>query len=337
MDHDTAGINGCSISFSHEEINVKGKMVKFSAIEINGLKIVIKGKYIKIAEVREEWDQDVMEPELIIDGLKKSGRRIDLFTFIQRLPESRPKYNYYREWDSVAAIPIVSYEHWLRNQIPDQARNKIRKAAKMGVEIRKMAFEDELIRGISSIYNESRIRQGTKNTQYNMPYEMVRLLNSTFLDRSEFLGAFYNNELIGYLKIAYTDRFARVMGILGKVRHQEKSPMNLLIAKAVEICSEKRVPYFVYAKYDYGKVGSDSLKDFKKGNGFENILIPRYFVAFNKFGSIVMKMGLYRGIKNMLPRRLVVQLLKIRKEWYSLRYSNSLEEEVYEQSELAKR
>jgi hypothetical protein len=314
--------SGLSIKISQEIINVRGKQVKFHAIAINDLKIVIKGRYIKIAEVREEWDQDVVDPKLINDVLKKSGVRIDIFTFIQRLPESRPKFQYRMEWDNVAAIPIISYEHWLKNQIPDQTRNKLKKANKFGVEIRQVAFNEDLLKGISSIYNETPLRQGTKNSHYNMDYELVKKLNGTFLDRCDFIGAFNNHELIGYLKIVYTDKFARVMGILGKIKHQDKSPMNLLIAKAIEICASKNVPYFVYAKYNYGKkVGSDSLKEFKKNNGFENILIPRYYVPLNNFGKLILTFGLYKGFKNMLPRWMIRKLLKIREILYTLKYA----------------
>ena len=156
---------------------------------------------------------------------------------------------------------------------------------------------------------------------YNMEIEKVRKVNSTFLERCDFIGAFYNNELIGYLKIVYTDKYARVMGIMGKVKYNYKSPMNLLLSKAVEICVEKKVPYFVYAKYDYGKVGSDSLKEFKKSNGFENILIPRYYVPLNYFGEIVVKFKLYRGIKNLLPRWMVRKLRRTRTTFNLIRYS----------------
>ena len=320
MKHNPSTDNGISTRFIRDEKSIKGKLVAFRGIEIDNLRIIVKGKYIRMAEVRDEWDQDVKEPETVIEYLKKSGVRIDLFTFIQRLPESRPKYKYHMEWDSVAAIPIVSYQNWLRNQIPDQARNKMKKAAKSGVEVRNIAFGEEVVKGISSIYNESRIRQGAKNTHYNMPYKMVKKLNETFLDRCDFIGAFYGNELIGYLKIVYTDKYARVMGILGKVKHKDKSPMNLLLAKAVEICAEKKIPYFVYAKYDYGKVGSDTLKEFKKNNGFENILIPRYYIPLNKYGVLMLKLKFHKGIKNMIPRFVVRQLLNIRRAWYSRRY-----------------
>jgi len=119
-----------SIRLDSEQISVKGKIVDFDAIEIGSVKYVVKGKFLKTAMVREEWDEDVTDPETVIDALKKSGVRIDIFTFVQRLPESRPKYSYRMEWDNVAAIPIETYEYWLKNQVTKQSRNRIKKLRK---------------------------------------------------------------------------------------------------------------------------------------------------------------------------------------------------------------
>ncbi len=322
MNDNGAHNNRPCVKIGTEEINVKGRMTSFTSVEIDGLKIVTRGKYIRIVELREEWDQDVSDPEAIAWALKTCGIRFDLFTFIQRLPQSRPRYGYHMEWDSIAAIPISNYENWLKYQIPDQTRNKIKKAKKAGVEIREISFDDQLVQGISDIYNESPVRQGTKNTQYNMELSLVKKLNSTFLERADFIGAYFKDELIGYLKIVYTDKFARVMGILAKIKDLEKSPMNLLIAKGVEICAAKGAPYFVYAKYDYGKnVGSDTLKDFKKNNGFENILLPRYYIPLNGYGKLMLALGFYKGLKNILPRWLVRALLQLRERITLLVYT----------------
>ena len=298
-------------------------MKAFDVTESNGTELIIKGKYFKIAEVKEEWDQDVDDPQSVADDLKKSGMRLDLFTFVQRLPESRPKYDFFMEWDNVAAIPIKTYQYWQENQITKQSRNRIKKAQKTGVEIRHVCFDEELVKGISDIYNEVRIKQERKNKYYGMDLETVRRLNSTFLDRADFIGAYYQRELIGYIKVVYTDRYARTMGILGKEHHRDKSPMNLLLAKAVEMCAEKKVPFLTYAKYDYGKLGSDSLQEFKKFNGFENIIIPRYYVPISPFGSCMLTLGLHKGVKNLLPQKLTKYLRRARKTLYSIKYSKS--------------
>ena len=43
------------------------------------------------------------------------------------------------------------------------------------------------------------------------------------------------------------------MGIIAKIKHRDKAPMNALVAKAVEICAENKIPYLVYDKAYYGK------------------------------------------------------------------------------------
>ena len=146
MDNNGSDDTAYSINLGKEQIKVKGKLKNSTDIEIKNIKIDIKGKYIRIAEVREEWDEDITNPKLTINMLKKRGVRIDLFTFVQRLPESRPKYNYYMEWDNVAAIPITSYEYWLKNQIPKQTRNRIKKAIKTGVVIKNIDIGEELFK-----------------------------------------------------------------------------------------------------------------------------------------------------------------------------------------------
>jgi len=312
-----------AVHLSQESVRVKKKLKSIDVIKFNNLDIVIRGKYIKIAEIKEEWDQAVTDPELIIGFLKTCGLHIDLFTFVQRLPASRSKYEYHMEWDSVAALPIATYEHWLNTQISKQARNRIKKAGKLNVEVRQLSFDVELIKGISAIYNDSPIRQGVRCTHYNMEYEMVKKLNGTYLDRADFIGAFFQDDLIGYIKIVYTDGYARTMGIMGKPSQRDKSPMNLLIAKAVQICSEKKVPYLIYGKYDYGKGGSETLKAFKNNNGFENILIPRFYVPLNFFGFIVLKLGLYKRIRDMLPKRLVKVLRNLRQSLFLAIYTVS--------------
>jgi hypothetical protein len=290
-------------------------MPRSNSITIKNVQFAVKGNLIRTATVKEEWDEDICDPSAVILGIKKSDIRIDLFSFAQRLPESKPKYNYKMEWDSVAAIQITTYDNWFKNQIPDQARNKIKKAKKLGVEVKEIEFGDKLIKAISNIYNETDIRQGRKNKHYKMPYEIVKKLNATFLDRSKFFAAYYRDEIIGYIKIVYTDRFARVMGILGKNKYKDKSPMNLLVSKAVEVCASNNIPFFVYGKYDYGSLGSDSLKEFKKNNGFENFIIPRYFMPLNFFGKMAIKARLHMGFKNIIPEKIAKILLKIRKFW----------------------
>lgn len=283
--------------------------------------IIVSGKVFKIVRFKEEWDIDVDNPESVVSALKASSIKADIFTFQQRLPESKPKYNYSMDWDNIAALPLTTYDNWFKNTLHQNPRNKIRIAQKKGVEIREFEFNDESLKEIIGIYRDNPIRQGVPDTHYNMDFETAKEDNATFLDRATFIGAYFKDELIGYIKIVATDRYARTMGILGKISHRDKAPMNLLMAKAVEICTENKMPYLTYAKFDYGKVGSTTLQDFKLYNGFESIVLPRYYIPLNKWGKIAVKFKLYKGLKQLLPKKLVRLLLYLRQKWYETKYA----------------
>jgi len=48
----------------------------------------------------------------MLEALRKCGTRIDLFTFMQRLPETSPKYDYPMESDNLAALRITTFDDW---------------------------------------------------------------------------------------------------------------------------------------------------------------------------------------------------------------------------------
>ena len=267
----------------------------------------------------------VADPEVLLGELKKRKVSADIFTFMQRLPASKPEFDYHMEWDNVAAIPIHDYEHWLSKQLHQNSRNKLRKGMKKGLTIKTVDFDDALIRDIKEIQDEVPVRQGRPYAYYGKDLEWVRTGYSTYLDRAVFIGAFFRDELVGFLKLVSVGRFARTMGLLTRVRHRDLAPMNALIAKAVEICAERRFSHLVYGRYDYGKVGSDSVVDFKFYNGFEHILLPRYFIPLNAFGRLALGLRIQRGIKECLPRSLVQTLRRLKVGYYERKYREEIE------------
>ena len=74
-------------------------------MELYGKEIRIEGKLIRIAHLDGEGYQFLEDPEAALEALKKSGTRIDLFTFIQKLSDTSPKYGYPMEWDNMAVLP----------------------------------------------------------------------------------------------------------------------------------------------------------------------------------------------------------------------------------------
>lgn len=300
-----------------EEYILKGKVTYVTVYSIAEHEIITTGELLKIARVKEEWDDDVIDPDQLASTIKKEEIKADIFTFQQRLPDSRPKFNYCMEWDNVAAIPISTYDTWYLSQLHSNHRNKLKIAKKKGVVVKSVVFNDDMAKGIQQIYNESPIRQGRPYWNFGMDFDLTKKENSTFSDRAVFIGAYHKDELIGYIRLVFTDRYARTMGILSMIKHRNKAPNNALIAKAVEICAERKVPYLVYAKYDYGKLGSDSLMDFKKYNGFESIMLPRYYIPLTMKGKIALSCNLHHGVVGILPQKIVRGLRSLRNRWYT--------------------
>src|SRR5205823_3482501 len=129
-----------------QTIYPKGAPIAVDAIQTDGKVYIIQGKFLKIASLKDEWQQDVDDPDETIAVLKRCPIRVDMLRFWQRIPESEPKFRYYREWRHVAAIPIANYKQWWDKQIRFRARNKMRKAQKLGVVVQEAQFDDDFVR-----------------------------------------------------------------------------------------------------------------------------------------------------------------------------------------------
>jgi Acetyltransferase (GNAT) domain len=283
-------------------------------MEINGKKILIEGKIPRIARLEQEWCDDAGDPEILADALRKTADGPDILTFTQRLPDLEPQYGYPMELDSMAVLPIKSYDFWWEKQIERQARNKIRKAQKKGVIVRPTDFDDKLIHGMTSIFNETPIRQGRHFLHYGKDFDTIKRQFSRFLFREEIFGAYLREELVGFIFLADAGRYAFLGQIISKIAHRDLAPNNALLAKAVERCAERGFPYLVYALWL-----DDSLGDFKRSNGFQRFDLPRYFVPLTHKGKLTLKLGFHRGWKEAVPKQLTKPLKKLRRRWYDLR------------------
>jgi len=288
--------------------------------DVGPFPVVISGKLLRIAQIKDEpWLADAVDdPNAIIAQLKQMRPVPDIFTFSQRLPDIQPRFNFRLEHDNLAAISISTYDHWWKRQLKAATRNMVRKAEKAGIVTRVAEFDDALVNGISAIYNETPVRQGRRFWHYQKDTPTVRRENATYLDRGVFIGAFLNDELVGFLKMVYVGQHARVMQILSFVSHRDKAVTNALLAKAVEICSSKKLTHLVYANFSYGSKGEDSLSGFKRRNAFERIDIPKYFVPLTMKGRVALALGLHRSPADLLPRWFIVALLATRKRWLGL-------------------
>jgi hypothetical protein len=290
-----------------------------SSVVVCGRKIEVGGQILRVARIDGDYYRFLEDPSQIIAALPQCGTRVDLFTFMQRLPDTKPKYSYPMEWDNLAVLPVTTFEDWWTKVLGFKGRNKAKQAEKKGVVIREAPLDESMMEGMWKIYNETPIRQGKRFPHYGMTLERMREYAGTFLDSSVFLGAYVENELIGFAKLTLdeTATQAGLMHILSMVRHRDKAPTNALIAHAVRACADRNIPYLVYSSFAYGKKQRDSLSDFKERNGFARVDIPRYYVPLTGVGKLAFRMGLHRKLIDRLPQPLIERLREYRAGWYS--------------------
>jgi hypothetical protein len=111
-------------------------------MEACGKDIRVRGSLIRIAQLEGDKYEFLDDPEAVLNELRSSRIRIDLFTFMQRLPETSPKYAYPMEWDNLAVLPVSTFDHSWKEQIGFKARNKAKQAMKKGAELREVPFVD---------------------------------------------------------------------------------------------------------------------------------------------------------------------------------------------------
>jgi hypothetical protein len=295
-------------------------------IEICGREICINGRILRIAQLHGDTFRFVDDPGPVISGLRDCGARVDLFTFAQRLPEAMPRFSYPFEWDNAAVLPVTTFEHWWAHQLRSYPRNRARQAEKRGVVFRETPFDDALISGIREIYNECPIRQKRRFPHYGKDFETVYREEATFLDSSIFIGAYFEDKLIGFVKLVpdETRTQAGLMNILSMAKHKDKAPTNALIAFAVRACASRDIQYLVYSKFDYGKE-QDSLRDFKENNGFRRVDTPRYYVPLTALGWAAFRLRLHHGMSEHIPAAVAGRLRALRAVWYERKYRSAVE------------
>jgi hypothetical protein len=296
------------------EIRVKGVNTWVPSVAVAGRQVIAKGGWVKTASIFDEGETPgelVPAPEAFVAALKQSGLKADVLTFFQRPPDLKPKFPFPIEWENYAAVPITTFEAWW-DKLPQEARKNTRRAAKRGVEVKVVPFDDELARGIHRICNETPVRQGRPFWHYGKDFAAIKREHATYAERSDFIAAYFAGELIGFIKMVYVDRVASILAILALNSHYDKRPMNALLTKAVEVCAQKGVGYFVYGNYVYGNKKDSSLVEFKRRNGFEQIDYPRYYIPLSWKGKFYVALRLYRGAVGWLPAPVLNLLLKIR-------------------------
>ena len=292
-----------------------GQPVKIACVEICGQTYAIANGPVTVLSLEDDWFEDVVDPEEVIETLKQSaGFKPDIFTFWQRLPEVEPKHSFHVEWEELAVLPIKSYDHWWNHQIKSRIRNQIRKAEKEGLVVKEAAYDDDFVRGMTAIFNEAPVGQGRQFWHSGKDFQTVKTQFSRYIHREDMIGAYYRGELIGVIMMGNAKRYGVTGQIISAIKHRDKSTNNALIAKAVELCERKHLPYLVYFFW-----GDDSLAEFKRRCGFEKTRVPRYFVPLTQKGRLALKRGFHRGWKQLVPKQLKTPLKALSACWHGLR------------------
>src|SRR5262245_11218023 len=107
-----------------------------------GARVRVEGSLLRIARLDGEGSIFLDDPDTLINGLRRSGSQIDLFTFVQKVMDTAPKYGYPMEWDNCAVLPVSTFERWWTQQIRFAPRGRVRQAQKRGVVVREVPFDD---------------------------------------------------------------------------------------------------------------------------------------------------------------------------------------------------
>jgi hypothetical protein len=287
-------------------------------VQVGDKRLIVQGRVLTVARLKDEWYDDLGDPELVISSLKQCASVPDLFTFWQRLPDTVPIYPYYYETEILSAIPLKDFEHWWEKQIGSDTRKKARRPAKRGVEIRVVPLDDAFVSGVMGVFNETPVRRGKPFWHYGKDFDTIKQGLSRDLDRSKFIGAYDGGNLVGFVKLVCAEgRFANPGLIVSKLEARKKYVNNALIAKSVELCCQNRIPFLTYTKWRRG-----SQAEFLVRHGFQKVTVPRYWIALTPKGKIAIKLGLYRDIRSYIPDRLLIAVRELRSALYERWYND---------------
>lgn len=310
---------------SETETCVNGRWFRVPVLQVASDSLIVRGRWLKVAVVLDEdWlVSEISDPDLCVRALQErsSGNlHADIFTFVQKPPATTPRYDFRWEWESIAVVSTRRFKDWWE-KVPQETRKNVRRAQKRGVDVRVCKLDDQMVKGLVELHNDSRFRQGKVYTHYGKTFEQVKKDQSTFLDRSEFIGAFLGEELIGFLKLVYRGQIASILQFLPKSSHNDKRPANALLAKAIEVCEAKGMRYLTYGLFSYGNKRDCPLREFKIRNGFAEMLIPRFYIPLTAKGQICIKLKLHRGLLGILPENMISLGVGARNAWHNLTQS----------------
>jgi hypothetical protein len=294
----------------------RGRPVPIPTVQIEAQRLIIEGRFLTVARLRDEWYDELGDPEPVMSYLKRCAPAPDLFTFWQRLPDTVPIYSYYYEPEVLSAIPLKDFKHWWDEQIKSDTRKKAKRAEKRGIKIKVVPLDDAFVWGVMGIFNETPVRRGKPFWHYGKSFETLKEELSRDIATSKCIGAYEGRTLIGFVKLVCAPgRFANPGLIVSKLEARKKYVNNALIAKSVELCCQDGLPYLTYTKWRRG-----TQAEFLIRHGFKKTSVPRYWIPLTRKGKIALRLGLHRDIRTYVPDKLWGGLLNLRGALYNRFY-----------------
>jgi hypothetical protein len=295
-------------------IRVRGEDVEVPSVPIGRCRVIVTGRWLRTARL---FDEELVErahapsPSAAVDAMRDARLRADVFTFAAPFGSSSHVYPYPVVEDNLAVLSTKSYDHWWTG-LPQESRRNVRLAAKRGVVARPAEFDEQLVAGIKRVYDETPVRQGRRFWHFDRDIGRVRMMNATYLPRSQFIGAYVGRELVGFIKYVRVDEVAVVIQILAMELHREKRAVYALLRQAVELCQSQGLEFMTHGKFSYGVDRDSTLSEFKRRTGFAEHRFPRYFVPLTTLGNLAVRTGMHLGWRKALPIELTTVMRRVR-------------------------
>ncbi len=171
------------------------------------------------------------------------------------------------------------------------------------------------MRRIKVIYDESPVRQGRPFKHFGKDFETLKRTHAAYLDQCEFIGAFLEDQIVGFVKLLRQPGWSSTMQIISLIAQRDKAPANALIVKAVEICAQKHIPRLQYGIWSRRGIG-----DFKRHHGFHPYRVPRYYMPLSVTGKLAIASGMHRPLITRVPEDWLDRLASLRASWNSFRF-----------------
>src|SRR5687767_7326178 len=95
---------------------IKGQPADVQCRRLDGQIYEVSSGPLATVRLFEEWYEDVGDVRRVIDAFR-AQRAGDIFTFVQRFPDTTPRYDFYRQDEQWAVLPVSTFEAWWANDI----------------------------------------------------------------------------------------------------------------------------------------------------------------------------------------------------------------------------